>query len=142
MHLTLREEHWIKCCMKLIAVISYDNYVQQSIMSPFLRTGTIIDSFQCSGNFCLFKIKLISLCVSESKISPPASISSVQRFLKRFLLFMLSNRKYVCFYILHMRAIRFTLLILLKLINLVKCWNSFCFPNLLYFLAYCTPSLA
>jgi hypothetical protein len=26
MDLTLREEYWIKFCMKLIAVISHDNY--------------------------------------------------------------------------------------------------------------------
>jgi hypothetical protein len=29
MDITLREEYWIKMCMKLIAVISHDNYYSQ-----------------------------------------------------------------------------------------------------------------
>jgi hypothetical protein len=33
MDLTLREEYWIKFCMKLIAVISHDNYYRSSCVS-------------------------------------------------------------------------------------------------------------
>jgi hypothetical protein len=31
MDLTLREEYWLKLCMKLIAVISHDNYYSQQL---------------------------------------------------------------------------------------------------------------
>jgi hypothetical protein len=48
----------------------------QSVLSPFLWIGTIIDSFHWSGNSSLFQTELMSLWISDSNISPPAWISS------------------------------------------------------------------
>jgi hypothetical protein len=43
-------------CMKLIAMISHDNYYSQ-FCHPFLWIDTIIDSFHWSGNSSLFQIE-------------------------------------------------------------------------------------
>jgi hypothetical protein len=49
--------------MKLIRVISHDNHYSQ-FLSPFLWTGTRIDSFHWSRKSSLFQIVLISLWIS------------------------------------------------------------------------------
>ena len=36
----------------------------QSVLSPFFKIGTMIDSFHSSGNSCLFQIEIISLWFS------------------------------------------------------------------------------
>ena len=42
----------------------------QSVLSPFLQIGKMIDSFQYPGNSFLFKIVLISLYISENCSTP------------------------------------------------------------------------
>jgi hypothetical protein len=65
MDLTMREEYRIKFCMKLIAVISPNNYYSQ-----FYHPSC--DFFHYSGNFSLFQVELIRLWILERNITPPA----------------------------------------------------------------------
>ena len=49
----------------------------QSVLSPFLWIGTIIDSFHSSGNSSLFQIEIISLWIAQQIVLPPALIDTI-----------------------------------------------------------------
>ena len=49
----------------------------QSVLSPFLQIGTMIDSFDSSDNSSLSQIELISLWISERIVLFPDLFSSV-----------------------------------------------------------------
>ena len=48
----------------------------QSVLSPFLWIGTIIDPFHSSGSSSLFQIEIISLWIAQRIVPPTALISS------------------------------------------------------------------
>ena len=48
----------------------------QSVLSPFLNVGTLIDSFHSPGNSSLLQLELVSLLVSERIPLAPALITS------------------------------------------------------------------
>jgi hypothetical protein len=70
MDLTLREGYWITFCMKVIAVISHDNYYCQFIALFVNWYNNIF--LPVIRQFFLFKIELMSLWISDSKILPHA----------------------------------------------------------------------
>jgi len=74
MGLTLVAECWIKFHWYFSKVICLYNYY--NVLSPFLKVGTMIDSFHSSGSSSLFQIELISSWISEKIVLLPASISS------------------------------------------------------------------
>ena len=63
------EECWIKCVFIWKMWYSY-------VLSPFLYSGTMVDSFHFSGNFSLFQIEVISLWIWERTVLSPALSSS------------------------------------------------------------------
>jgi delta-aminolevulinic acid dehydratase/porphobilinogen synthase len=63
----LREGYWIKFCIKLITVISYDNYYSQ-FYPPFRKLVKSVNSSQ-------FQTKLMSVLISDCNDSPLAWIS-------------------------------------------------------------------